>query len=166
TTWGFIPLVASSLNATPFQLGLLGVVSTVPAILIAPLAGTVMPRKFGVRATLITGFLLAAFGSAFVAVTSSLTMLFIVHLIGSIGAAILGTLLLGLCIRGISAERRAAAMGFYQAVYGIGMSLGPWVMGQVVYIFNLNTAFIFTGLIGVFGAFLTFIYVKRGHLTY
>jgi MFS family permease len=166
TTFGFIPLAASSLNASQFQLGLLGVVSTVPGIIMAPVAGTYMPRKFGICATLVIGFFLAGAGSALVAFTNSLAILFAVQVIGSIGVAILGTLLLGLCIHDISAERRATAMGFFQAVYGIGMFAGPATMGFVSEEFGINTAFIFTGAIGIFGALFTIIYIKKGHLTY
>jgi MFS family permease len=154
TTFGFIPLAASQLNATQFHLGLLGVVSTLPTILFAPLAGTIMPRKLGVKATLTIGFMLAAAGSAAVVFSSTLTILFIVQIIGSIGAAILGTLLLALCISDIPPLSRAAAMGFYQAVYGIGMFLGPVITGQISYAFGLNAAFIFTAFIGIIGAVL------------
>jgi len=166
TTFGFIPLAASLLNATQLQLGLLGVVSTIPGIFMAPLAGTTMPRKLGISTTLVIGFLLAGTGSALVAFTNSLIILFAVQIIGSIGTAILGTLLLGLCIYDIPTPRRATAMGFFQAVYGIGMFLGPFIMGQISHFFGLATAFIFTGFIGILGAFFTVNYVKRGHLTY
>jgi MFS family permease len=166
TTFGFIPLAAYLLDASSLQLGMLGVVSTVPGIFMAPLAGTYLPKKLGVNATLVVSFLVAGAGSALIAVANTLFLLFAVQIVGSIGQAILGTLLLGLCIRDIPAQRRATAMGFYQAVYGIGMFLGPFTMGQISYAFSLNTAFIFTGIIGIAGAFATIIYTRFGHLKY
>ncbi|MCL1884198.1 MAG: MFS transporter [Defluviitaleaceae bacterium] len=166
TTFGFLPLAATLLYANQFQLGMLGVVSTLPGIIMAPLAGTIMPRKLGVCATLVFGFLLAGVGSALIAFTTTLPMLFIVQIIGSIGGAILGTLLLGLCIHDILPEKRATAMGFFQAVYGIGMFLGPFTVGQISHVFGLDTAFIFTGFVGIFGAALTIFYVKRKHIMY
>jgi MFS family permease len=164
TTFGFIPLAAYILEANSFQLGMLGVVSTVPGIFMAPLAGTVMPKKLGACATLVIGFLVAAAGSVLIPFANTLPHLFAVQIIGSIGQAILGTLLLGLCIHDIPAPRRATAMGFYQAVYGIGMFLGPFAMGQISYAFSLQIAFIFTGLVGIIGAVATVIYAKRGSL--
>ncbi|MCL2386797.1 MAG: MFS transporter [Defluviitaleaceae bacterium] len=166
TTFGFIPLAASRLEANQIQIGLLGVVSTVPGIFMAPLAGSFMPKKFGACTTLVIGFLIAGVGSALVAFSNSLPSLFAVQIIGSIGIAIPSTLLLGLCIRDIPAPRRATAMGFYQAVYGIGMFLGPFVMGQISYALGLMTAFIFIGVVGVAGALLTIVYARRGNLVY
>ena len=155
TTFGFTPLAATQLYASQWQLAFLGVMSTAPAIFIAPLAGTIMPKKLGVAATLAIGFIIAGVGSALVAVSNTLPALFAVQIAGSMGGAIVGTLLMGLCIRDISAEKRATAMGFYQAVYGLGMFLGPFVTGQISYHAGLMAAFVFTGGIGLMGAVLS-----------
>jgi len=166
TTFGFVPLAASLLNASQLQLGMLGVVSTVPGIFMAPLAGSTMPRKLGVCTTLVIGFLLSGLGSALVPFSATLTTLFIVQIVASIGGAILGTLLLGLCIHSIPAPRRATAMGFFQAVYGIGMFLGPFAMGQISHTLGLTIAFLFIGFTGLLGAISTIIYTKLGHIVY
>jgi len=95
-----------------------------------------------------------------VAFTDALWVLFIVQISASLGVAIVNTLLLGLCIRDISEKSRATAMGFFQAVYGIGMFVGPFVTGQISFRFGLSTAFIFTGLIGFVGILLTLLFAK------
>ena len=166
TTFGFTPIAATMLDASQFQLGLLGVMSTAPAIFISPLAGNIMPKKLGAAATLAIGFVLAGAGTALVAVSHSLWSLFTVQIVGSIGGAIAGTLLLGLCIRDIPAERRATAMGFFQAVYGIGMFLGPFATGYISHGFGLMAAFLFTGAIGLLGAMLAIFFAKKGVLRY
>jgi len=166
TTFGFTPIAATMLDASQFQLGLLGVLSTAPAIFISPLAGNIMPKKLGAAATLAIGFVLAGAGTALVAVSHSLWSLFAVQIVGSIGGAIVGTLLLGLCIRDIPAERRATAMGFFQAVYGIGMFMGPFATGYVSHSFGLMAAFLFTGAIGLLGAVLAVVFAEKGVLRY
>jgi len=166
TTFGFTPIAATMLDASQLQLGLLGVLSTAPAIFISPIAGNVMPKKLGAATTLVIGFVLAGAGTALVAVSHSLWSLFAVQIVGSIGGAIVGTLLLGLCIRDISAERRATAMGFFQAVYGLGMFLGPFVTGHISYGFGLMAAFGFTGAVGLLGAVLAVVFARRGALRY
>ena len=164
TTFGFTPIAAAMLDASLLQMGLLGVLSTAPAIFISPLAGNIMPKKLGPAATLAIGFILSGIGTALVAVSHSLLSLFAVQIIGSIGGAIATTLLLGLCIRDISQERRATAMGFFQAVYGLGMFLGPFVTGYLSHSFGLMAAFLFTGAIGGIGALLAVVFAKHGAL--
>ena len=160
TTFGFTPLAAARLNANQWQLGLLGVLSTAPAIFISPIAGGFLPKKIGPAATLILGFVIAGAGSMLVAFTDALWVLFVVQICASLGVAIVNTLLLGLCIRDISEKSRATAMGFFQAVYGIGMFVGPFVTGQISFRFGLSAAFIFTGLIGFVGLILTLLFAK------
>ena len=77
------------------------------------------------------------------------------------GGAIANTLLLGLCIGDIAPEKRATAMGFFQAVYGLGMFLGPFVTGHISHGFGLMTAFVFTGLVGLAGAALSLVFGRR-----
>ena len=161
TTFGFTPLAAHQLNASQFQLGMLGVLSTGPSIFIAPIAGTIMPKKLGAPLTLAIGFAVAGAGSALVAVSDTLVLLFVVQILASLGGAIVNTLLLGLCIRDISAEKRATAMGFFQAVYGLGMFMGPFVTGNISHSFGLMTAFVFTGIVGALGAVLSFVFGAR-----
>ena len=158
TTFGFTPLAATMMDASQLQLGLLGVLSTAPAIFISPLAGTVMPQKLGAPVTLAIGFIVAGAGSALVAVADTLPLLFAVQITASIGGAIVATLLLGLCIKDIIPEKRATAMGFFQAVYGLGMFLGPFVTGHISHGFGLMTAFVFTGVIGLVGAVLAVVF--------
>ena len=162
TTFGFTPMAAALLDASWMQIALLGVLSTGPTIFIAPLAGTVMPRKFGASATLAIGFVVAGAGSALVAFSNTLVMLFVVQILASLGGAIVGTLLLGLCIRDIEPARRATAMGFFQAVYGLGMFLGPLVTGFLADGIGLMAAFMFTGGVGLVGAVLAVIFGRIG----
>ena len=56
-------------------------------------------------------------------------------------------------------------MGFFQAVYGLGMFLGPFVMGWVSHGFGMMPAFVFTGGIGVLGIALSVVFVRRGQLS-
>ena len=152
STFGFTPLIARDLGATPFQLGMLGVVATLPGLVISPLAGTVFPRVFGNKGTLAGGFVLAGIACALIPFTQSLWQLFVVQVAGNVGALAAFTLLMGLCIRDIDPARRATAMGFFQAVYGLGMFLGPFVMGWMGHSFGLGAAFVATGAVGVLGA--------------
>jgi len=151
TTFGFTPLAAVQLHASEFQLGLLGVVGTLPGLFVAPLAGTVLPRKFGVKGTLIGGFVLCGLSAVLIPFCSVLWQLFIAQFIGSTGGVVVLTLLMGLCIADVSSERRATAMGVFQAVYGIGMFLGPFTMGWISHSFGFTAAFVFTGFVGLLG---------------
>ena len=163
TAFGFTPIVAVQMGASNFQLGLLGMMSTLPAVIISPFMGTFV-KKIGVLSVLLILSAFTALGTALVVVSNSLYTLFFVQFISSVGLAGLMTVLMGLSIRDIEAERRATAMGFFQAVYGIGMFLGPFVVGWVGHSFGLMTAFLVAGGVGAFGMLASLFCVKKGYL--
>ena len=165
TAFGFTPLHAYGLNFTEFQLGLLGVTSALPGLIFVPFANNILPRKIGTRNTIAAGFLLTAVGCALIPLTGNLWQLFAVQIITSTGGLLSYTLLMGLSIRDIPSEHRATAMGFFQAVYGVGMFMGPFVTGWVGHSFGLLTAFLFTGVVGAIGAVAVFVFARRGYIT-
>lgn len=163
TTFGFTPIVAAHLGASNMLLGLLGVVSTLPSLLLSPFVASVA-KKAGVKCTLTIGFAVAGIGAALTPLCQNLWQLFASQLFGAVGTAFVFTLLMGLSIRDIQAERRATAMGFYQALYGLGMFMGPFVMGWISYGLSMALAFAFTGGIGLLAVVCTIIFVNRGML--
>ena len=164
TAFGFTPLLAYSMGASPFALGMLGIASAVPGLLIAPLAGTVIPKKIGPRNTIATGFIMAAIGCVFLAFAGNMWQLFAIQAFIGAGYIIAYTLLMGLCIKDMPGERRATAMGFFQAVYGVGMFLGPFVTGWLAHSYGLTVALPLTGAVGAVGAVAVFWFVKQNYM--
>lgn len=163
TTFGFTPMVATGMGASNVQLGLLGMVSTLPALLVSPfMAGVV--KKTGIAVALAVLFTFSGVGTILVAFCDNLVQLFAAQILSAVGLAGLMTILMGLSIRDIDAERRAAAMGFFQAVYGLGMFLGPFVVGLTGHGVGLMPAFIVTGMIGIVGAIASVICVNKKYL--
>jgi len=164
TSFGFTPLLAYGMGTSPMVLGLLGLASAVPGLLISPLAGTVLPRKIGARNTIAMGFGMAAVGCVFLGFASNIWQLFAVQVFISTGNTIAYTLLMGLSIKNIPSERRATAMGFFQAVYGLGMFLGPFVTGWLAHGFGLGVALPLTGAVGGVGVVAAFWFACRGYI--
>ena len=163
TSFGFTPMIAVQMGASNMHLGLLGMISTLPAVVFSPFMGPFV-KKIGLLSALLILSAFTALGTALVVVSNNLATLFLVQFISSVGLAGLMTILMGLSIRDIQPERRATAMGLFQAVYGIGMFLGPFVVGWVGHSFGLNTAFLVTGGVGAFGMLVSFVFLKRGYL--
>ena len=160
TTFGFTPMVAVHMGASNVQLGMLGMISTLPALIISPFVAK-MVSKTSLLFVITINFILTALGTALVAVSANLIQLFFVQFISSVGIAVLMTLLMGLSIRDIPAERRATAMGFFQAVYGFGMFFGPFATGWVSHSIGLMNSFIFTGAVALAGGVLSVVFFGR-----
>lgn len=151
TIYGFVPIVAKDLGADSFLLGLLSMTAALPGLFASPLAGTVLLKRFGAKRIIICGFLLAGTASMTIPLAHNLPLLYLNQLIGGCGAAVVLPLLMGLSIQNIEDGKRATAMGFFQAIYGLGMFTGPAVSGVIGEAWGLSAAFVVTGLIGFMG---------------
>ncbi len=128
TTGGFVPLYAQSLGASPAQLGWVTTVMWVGHGLGAALAG-VLVERLGERRLLLLGASVMVATTLAVPFCGSVPLLIGLRAAYGLGAGSVLPVLMGLSIKFVREEGRAAAMGFYQAVYGVGMFVGPSLSG-------------------------------------
>lgn len=160
TVLGFTPLAAKAIGANSFELGILTALATLPAIFAAPLSGTVFTERFGERTTVVIGFILTALYCLSIPYIKHVEIFYLSQFIGGFGRGLSFSLLMGLSIKNISFEKRATAMGFFQAVYGLGMFLGPVLVGFFGESIGLDYSFLAIGGIGVLAALISGLYIK------
>ena len=85
---------------------------------------------------------------------ASFSWLYFSQAVGGFGRGLVMPLLMGLSIKHFAGDKRSTAMGVFQALYGLGMFGGPVIAGILSSSFGLSTGFVFTGIIGLFGAVL------------
>ena len=154
TMYGFTPIYAESIGASTGDLSLLTFFSTLPVAIAAWLSSTSLVKRYGERQIVTTGLFLGAVAAAIVPFTKTLAHLYTTQAIGSLGRGIVFPILMGLSIQTVSEEKRATAMGFFQAIYALGMFGGPVVVGIIGDISGLTGGFLATGLTGLIGGWL------------
>ncbi|QZY55638.1 MFS transporter [Crassaminicella profunda] len=155
TVFGFTPIVAEKIGATDFQLGLLGTLSILPGVFAAPLSGTFFTKRFGEKRTIIGGFIVTALSTFCIPLISTVPLLMFSQIIGGFSRGLVFPLLMGLSIKDIEESKRATAMGFFQAIYGFGMFLGPFFTGILSDFSGLKFSFYFLGFLGLLSATLS-----------
>lgn len=154
TVFGFTPVFAKTIGANNFDMGLLTVFSSLPNALASLFVGIYLSKKFGEKSMVVLGFLIMGLFTITIPFTNNLVLLMLTQAIAGVGRGISFTLLMGLSIKHISADRRATAMGFFQSIYGLGMFFGPVVVGILGDAFNLSKAFVFLGIVGCLTALI------------
>lgn len=92
-------------------------------------------------------------------VNDILTLLFTQIFVG-IGRGLLNPLLMSLSIKHIESSKTGTAMGFYQAIYGLGMFIGPILMGTLADWLSLKFGFIVIGAFGIIAAVFSKVILK------
>ncbi|MHC1787344.1 MAG: MFS transporter [Christensenellales bacterium] len=155
TFYGFSNNLALRIEATESQLSLLNLVLVASAILANVIATGFLPRMFHVKHIVAAGFLLGALYCVLAPLCRGMVPLYLCQVLAGLCSGFTFAMLLGHCVRDIPQEMRSAGMGFYQAVYGIGMTIGPLLMGVLIDALGLDLSFYFMAALALFTAGLT-----------
>jgi MFS family permease len=141
TVQGFVQNWARDvIGFTTAQLGYLSVANLLPNTILARLSGTVFAPKFGRKTVLVGGFVFIAAACFLYPYTRSLVSLLAVQALLGAGVGLIVPLTMASAVETIPNAKRGAAMGIYQAIYGLGMFLGPVIAGAVIERFSGGAA--------------------------
>jgi MFS family permease len=82
---------------------------------------------------------------------TDLNMLYLTQIISGFGRGLAFPLLMQHSVAHIEAHQKATAMGYFQSIYGIGMVLGPVILGILGDRMGLGWGFWAIGCIGLLG---------------
>ncbi|MCR8633862.1 MULTISPECIES: MFS transporter [Paenibacillus] len=156
TVFGFTPVYAQALGATKLDMGLLTFFSTFPTAVAAWVGGRHLSAKLGEKNVIIGGFILSGIFTAIIPMTSHLGLLILTQAIAGFGRGLSTPILMSLSIKHMDSGKRATAMGFYQAIYGLGMFMGPLFMGIAGDLLTLQQGFVIVGILGCVSAWLAY----------
>lgn len=161
TIFGFTPSQAISLGASKGELTLLVMAFMIPLAASAYSTGRFLAQRFGSSNIVLTGFILSALCTVAIPLMPSYGWLVFTQAFNGLSQGLYLPLLLGLAIQNINQEKRATAMGFYQAAYAIGMFAGPFLAGLINDVAGLQGGFYFGGVTGFIAAGLTLYWSRR-----
>lgn len=155
TYFSFANNLAVRLQASSHQLSTLSVVLSLPAVLTNLFASGWLIKRLPVVRLITLGFGLAVIYCVLAPLASSMGMLYACQAVAGVSSGLTFSLLLGQGMRDIDPSLRSTAMGLYQTIYGLGMTLGPLLMGLVIDLQGLNQAFFLMAGISLVTAVLT-----------
>lgn len=160
----FAPMAAAAFHATKLELSILTMCFMLPTALIAPFAATKLAPRIGTRLLVTIGFSLQAISCAMVPFATGMGLMYFSQLLTGLGSALTFPALMSLCVSRMPDEKRATAMGFYQAVYGIGIFAGPYLTGWLTDWLGASPAFLINGAMALLAAIggLVFIAAAAG----
>jgi MFS family permease len=127
--YGFMPTLLSNLGADSGVLGLAVTLATLPSIFSSFLSGTLCKKVFGLKNTVVIGFVLMASSLLMMAYASNIPLMLLLQVIGGLGKGLLTPTLTALAISQINPALQSTAISFFQAVYSLGMIGGPIIIG-------------------------------------
>ena len=156
TTFGFVPILAQQLGGTGFtQSALLSM--NLGAYTLGNLLAPTVANRIDARRLVLLSYVLLAVGIGGMAVASSLPVLFAAQVCIGLSQGVSAPVLMGMSIQFVPDSDRNTAMGLHQAVYAIGMFVGPALSGVLASAVGIRPMFGVTAA----GCFLLGLFASR-----
>lgn len=147
--FGFIPAFTLHIGLQAGDLSLIVFSFMLPHAFATLFMGKIFVPRFGQWKSLKIAFLLTAVFTLITPFIDTKGWLCIIQGFNGFSLGLLFPLLLGMAIESISQEKRATAMGIYQALYAIGMFAGPFLAGVLNSTMGIVAGFYFAGALGL-----------------
>ena len=167
TAFTFTPLIAKDLGASDAALGYLNTIYCACGIVGGAIAYPVA-RRCGAARTMVGALAgLAVFSCFIVPYLPNLPLVYVSIGLAGFFTILLDGLLAGLVIKGVEERHRTTAMGFYQAVYGLGILLGPVISGRVTDMAggSMAPAYILSGILTLLTAAVVLLWNRKEKIT-
>lgn len=132
TVFSFTSSIGEEVGASPAMLSVLSAVFTLVQIGSARLIARPALQRAPRRLVIGGGFGLLGVYLVLLGAARNVWVILGGQVLCAFGAALLASLLLAECLRGTDGGERSTVVGIFQAVYGLGMTLGPVAMGWLL----------------------------------
>ena len=138
--FGFLPIHAENLGASKSEIGYI-----TTAGLLAAVAGTAVSawvsNRWGPTIAVIVAAVATLISLVIMTITADLVTLGGLQTLNGFGRGMMNTVLISMALASAPVAVRATAMGSYQALYAIGMLLGPAASGPIAAAFGIEMVF-------------------------
>ena len=145
TVFSFTSSVAKELGANSFEIGLNTLLFTIVQVAAAGFIGKKVLKKLSIVLAVTIGFALCFACCLLVAFAQNMWYLYAAQIIAGASTLALNSVLMAMIVRYIPQENQSTAMGLFQALYGIGMTIGPVLTGAVSGTHGFGAAYLTIG---------------------
>ncbi|MGD9559344.1 MAG: MFS transporter [Oscillospiraceae bacterium] len=153
----FTPQKAVNAGGSPADLAILSVCTALPSIVCTLFCSWLFGRKPNLRNLVVLAFAFQVVGTLITGFATTVPMVFIGGIIAGTGFSTVVTSLLSFCTLTVEPAKRGFAMGVYQALYSIGLFVGPVILGTLSDLVGLNMGFALVSIISAVGGVLAFL---------
>lgn len=158
TAMSFTAQILKERGASAFLIGFSSIIYMVSAVLTSAFSSSKKAVKIGSGTLIPIVFFTLGLYCILVPITPYIPLLLALQLLPGMATGILFSNLTSEAMKGIPAKIKSTAMGFYQAVYALGMTLFPMFTGSLAAGRSYLAAYILLALAAFAGTAVSFIY--------
>jgi predicted MFS family arabinose efflux permease len=163
TTMSFTTQILKDLGATSLIVGLSSILYMACAVLSSGFASTKFCIKQGPRLWIPFVFSLVTAYCILVPTVKSIPAIFLLQIIPGMSTGILFSYLTSESMKEVPQFQKSTAMGFFQAVFALGMSVFPMLVGKIASSVSIKNGYFVLAAISLCGAGAAIIYYKNSY---
>lgn len=161
TMFGFTPNYALNIGLTENELIFIVFSFMIPHAIAPLVIEKVFLSRFREWTVLKLAFLTAGCFTCFIPFTDTKLLLCIIQSVNGFSLGIIFPLMLGMSVKSIPEQKKATAMGAYQALYAIGIFAGPFFAGLLNSYLGIEAGFYFAGSLGIVATLAVVLWRKK-----
>lgn len=161
TAMSFTTQILENLGASALFIGCASIFYMIAAVASAEFASTDLCEKKGAGFYVPLVFFLTAIYCILVPAVGNIYAIFILQAFPGMSTGILLSYLTSESMKEIPREKSSTAMGFFQAVYAVGMAFFPWAVGALTENFNIKTGYDFLASAAFIGTVVSLFYYRK-----
>lgn len=161
TTMSFTNQIVQELGGSNLVIGVSSIIYMLSAVIFARLASTKFLEIMSMKRWICFSFLFLGIYCVLVPQSNSILLVCLLQLIPGIGTGVLFSLLTSSAMQTIPEQKRSTAMGFFQAIYALGMTIFPIISGSIYEHLSMKYAFIFLAGTCFLAGTVSFIHFRR-----
>jgi MFS transporter, DHA1 family, multidrug resistance protein len=161
TMFGFTPNYALNIGLTKNELTFIVFSFMIPHAIAPLVIEKVFLSRFGEWTVLKLAFLTAGCFTCLIPFADTKLLLCIIQSVNGFSLGIIFPLMLGMSVKSIPEQKKATAMGAYQALYAIGIFAGPFFAGLLNSHLGIEAGFYFAGSLGIVATLAVVLWRKK-----
>jgi MFS family permease len=160
TSNSFTPIYAETIGADAFQLGLLGMLSMLGMVISAVLRNSLGKMFRSIRDVVTIAFIIYASTTLGIPFCGDIGLLYVLQFTQGLSGYLILIILMGESIVSYKYDKRGAAMGLFQSLFGFGMFSGPVFSGALNSILPLNSIFVIMAFLAAVASGLSYVWLR------
>lgn len=165
TTMSFTTQILKNLGSSSTLIGLSSIFYMLCAVASSGFASTKFCTKYGPKFWIPLVFILISAYCFLVPTIRRVNIIFVLQLLPGISTGILLSYLTSESMKNVPKHQKSTAMGFFQAIYAIGMSVFPMIVGKISDYTSIQYGYFVLAIISIVASILSYTYYKKVDLT-
>lgn len=161
TTMSFTNQILKELGATSIFVGLSSIFYMLCAVASSWFASSKLCNKYGPKFWIPIVFFLISIYCILVPTLKNIYMLFLLQSLPGMSTGVLLSYLTSEAMIDIPKKKKSTAMGFFQSIYAIGMSIFPILIGKITGLISIKFGYFILAFLSLIGILSSCLYYKK-----